>query len=52
MRGRKKVNMFHKANIMKMIDRLFIRKSREVSEKYSDIEYEEIIIDAGCMKLV
>jgi len=52
MRDRKKVTVFHKANIMKMTDGLFIRKSREVSEKYSDIEYEEIIVDAGCMKLV
>ena len=52
MRGRKKVTVFHKANIMKMTDGLFIGKSREVSERYSDIEYEEIIIDAGCMKLV
>ncbi len=52
MRGRKKVTVFHKANIMKLTDGLFIRKSREVSEKYSDIEYEEIIVDAGCMKLV
>lgn len=52
MRDRRKVTVFHKANIMKMTDGLFIRKSREVSEKYSDIEYEEIIVDAGCMKLV
>lgn len=52
MRDRKKVTVFHKANIMKMTDGLFIRKSREVSENYSDIEYEEIIVDAGCMKLV
>ncbi len=51
-RGRKKVTVFHKANIMKMTDGLFIRKSKEVSEQYSDIEYEEVIIDAGCMKLV
>jgi isocitrate dehydrogenase (NAD+) len=51
-RGRKKVAVFHKANIMKLTDGLFIRKSKEVSEQYSDIEYEEVIIDAGCMKLV
>lgn len=51
-RGRKKVTVFHKANIMKLTDGLFIAKSREVSGDYKDIEYEEIIIDAGCMKLV
>ncbi len=52
MRDRKKVTVFHKANIMKLTDGLFIRKSREVSQQYSDIEYQEMIIDAGCMKIV
>lgn len=51
-RNRKKVTVFHKANIMKITDGLFIEKSREMSEKYPDIEYEEYIIDAGCMRLV
>lgn len=51
-RNRKKVTVFHKANIMKITDGLFIRKAREVSERYPDIEYEEYIIDAGCMRLV
>ena len=53
-RGRKKVTVMHKANIMKMTDGMFIRCAREVHERegYTDIEYEEVIIDAGCMKLV
>jgi isocitrate dehydrogenase (NAD+) len=51
-RQRKKVTVFHKANIMKMTDGLFIIKSKEASKEYSDIQYEEMIIDAGCMKLV
>lgn len=51
-RNRKKVTVFHKANIMKITDGLFIAKSKEASEQYPDIEYEEYIIDAGCMKLV
>jgi len=51
-RKRKKVTVFHKANIMKLSDGLFIKKAREVSEKYKNIEYEETIIDAGCMKIV
>ena len=51
-RNRKKVTVFHKANIMKMTDGLFIKKSREASKRYADIEYEEYIIDAGCMRLV
>lgn len=52
LRDRKKVTVFHKANIMKMTDGLFIRKSREVSLNYPEIEYQEMIIDAGCMKIV
>ena len=44
----------HKANIMKMGDGLFIRVVREVREQggYTDIDYEELIIDAGAMRLV
>jgi isocitrate dehydrogenase (NAD+) len=51
-RDRKKVTVFHKANIMKLSDGMFINRSRAVSESYPDIEYEERIIDAGCMALV
>jgi len=50
---RKKVSVFHKANIMKLSDGLFIRCAKEEWQKsYSEIEYEEVIVDAGCMKLV
>jgi len=51
-RGRKKVTVFHKANIMKLTDGLFLRCAYETSRDYPDIEYGEMIIDAGCMKLV
>jgi isocitrate dehydrogenase (NAD+) len=51
-RGRKKVTMFHKANIMKLTDGLFLRCAREVHEEFKDIAFEALIIDAGCMKLV
>ena len=51
-RGRKKLTVFHKANIMKMSDGLFIGCAQEIANEYSDIEYQEIIIDAGCMKMV
>jgi isocitrate dehydrogenase (NAD+) len=53
-RGRKKVTVMHKANIMKLTDGMFIRCARQVREEggFTDIEYEELIIDAGCMKLV
>jgi isocitrate dehydrogenase (NAD+) len=52
-RGRKKVTVFHKANIMKLTDGMFIRCARAVhEEEYSPIGYQEMIIDAGCMGLV
>lgn len=52
-RHRKKVTVFHKANIMKLTDGLFLNCSRAVHEKeFQQIEYEEVIIDAGCMKIV
>ncbi|MBX3355122.1 MAG: isocitrate/isopropylmalate dehydrogenase family protein [Phycisphaeraceae bacterium] len=52
-RGRRKISVFHKANIMKLTDGLFIRCAREVREaKFPQVEYEELIIDAACMRLV
>ena len=52
-RGRKKVTVFHKANIMKLTDGLFIRCAQQVHQKeYPQIQYEELIIDAGCMRMV
>lgn len=52
-RGRKKVTVFHKANIMKKTDGLFLRCVRAVHEaEFADVAYETRIIDAGCMKLV
>lgn len=52
-RGRRRITVFHKANIMKITDGLFIRCAREIQEQeYPNIEYEELIIDAGCMRMV
>ena len=52
-RKRRKITVFHKANIMKMTDGLFLRCARAVHQHdYPNIEYSEAIIDAGCMKLV
>ena len=50
--GRKKVTAVHKANIMKLTDGLLLRTFREVAEDYPDIEANDCIIDALCMKLV
>ncbi|MBX3026358.1 NAD-dependent isocitrate dehydrogenase [bacterium] len=52
-RQRRKITVFHKANIMKMTDGLFLREARRVHQReYPNIDYQEMIIDAGCMKLV
>jgi isocitrate dehydrogenase (NAD+) len=39
---------------MKLTDGMFIRCARQIhdDEGFVDIEYQEVIIDAGCMKLV
>jgi isocitrate dehydrogenase (NAD+) len=50
-RGRRKVTVLHKANIMKLSDGLFLDCAREVFQG-AEVEYEERIIDAGCMQLV
>jgi len=52
-RGRRSVTLFHKANIMKMADGLFIDCTRRMHEQFGQgIEYREFIIDNGCMQLV
>jgi len=52
-RNRKKVSVFHKANIMKLTDGLFLRCAKAVHDaEYPQIGYEEIIIDNACMQLV
>ena len=52
-RGRRRVTVFHKANIMKMSDGLFLDCARRVHEEEAPgIVYDELIIDNGCMHLV
>lgn len=50
--GRKKVTLAHKANIMKLSDGLFLESGKKIAKEYTNIEFEDIIIDAMCMKLV
>ncbi len=50
--GRKKVTAVHKANIMKSTSGLFLKTAREVAKDFPEIEFEEMIVDATCMKLV
>ncbi len=50
--GRKRVTAIHKANIMKLSDGLFLQSIRNVAREYTDITYDEKIVDAACMHLV
>ena len=50
--SRRKVTSIHKANIMKLSDGLFLESVRRVAREYTDITYDERIVDAACMQLV
>lgn len=51
-RGRGKVTIVHKANIMKQSDGMFLRTAQRIAEDYSDIAVDDCIVDALTMKLV
>jgi isocitrate dehydrogenase (NAD+) len=51
-RGRKKVTVLHKANIMKLSDGLFLNCVRKVAGDYPGIKYEEMIVDNASMQLI
>lgn len=51
-RGRKRVTVVHKANILKLGDGLLLDVAREVAKGYSDIAFDDAIVDATAMKLV
>ncbi|MBA2543049.1 MAG: isocitrate/isopropylmalate dehydrogenase family protein [Deltaproteobacteria bacterium] len=50
--GRKRVTLVHKANILKMSNGLFLDCGREISKRYPDITFDDMIVDATAMKLV
>ena len=52
-RGRRKVTLAHKANILKCTQGLFLDVGREVAKEYEgEVEFEDRIIDACAMHLV
>ncbi|MEO7035650.1 MAG: isocitrate/isopropylmalate dehydrogenase family protein [Polyangiaceae bacterium] len=51
-RNRRKISVFHKANIMKMSDGMMLDEARKVQRDFSNIVYEEVIIDAAQMRMV
>jgi isocitrate dehydrogenase (NAD+) len=50
--GRRRVTAVHKANIMKLSDGLFLDCFRRVAESYPEIQADDRIVDAACMRLV
>jgi isocitrate dehydrogenase (NAD+) len=50
--SRRLVTAVHKANILKATDGLYLKVAREVAEEYSDIEFNDRIVDNMCMQLV
>jgi isocitrate dehydrogenase (NAD+) len=51
-RGRKKVTLVHKGNILKKSDGLFLECGRRVSQDYPEIAFETMIADNTAMQLV
>jgi isocitrate dehydrogenase (NAD+) len=50
--NRKKVTAVHKANILKFSDGLFLGVARDIATQYTDIGFEDVVVDAACMRLV
>jgi isocitrate dehydrogenase (NAD+) len=51
-RGRKKVTLAHKANILKYTHGLFLETAQKVAKGFPAIQFEDRIIDATAMQLV
>lgn len=51
-RAKKKITIVHKSNVLRKSDRLFIETAKEIAKKYSEIEVEEMYVDACSMELI
>lgn len=49
---RKKITLVHKANILKLTTGLFLEIGKEIAQKYSSIEFEDLIVDNMAMQMV
>lgn len=50
--NRKKVTAVHKSNIMKLTDGMFLKTAQQVAARYSQIAFEDRVVDNMCMQLV
>ena len=51
-RGRKRITLVHKANILKVTGGLFLSVGREIAPDYPDIQFDDRIVDNMAMQLV
>lgn len=51
-RGRRRVTVVHKANIMKISDGLFLSCAERTAKKFPDIQFDSIIVDNCALQLV
>lgn len=50
---RKKVTVFHRADVLRKTDGLFLRCVRKAHRSFADqVDYEEMLVDKGCQQLV
>ncbi|MBC7127822.1 MAG: isocitrate/isopropylmalate dehydrogenase family protein [Candidatus Methanosuratincola sp.] len=52
MKRRKKVTAVHKANVLRVTDGLFRDTCREVAQRYPEVAFDELYIDAATMHLI
>lgn len=50
--GRERVTLVHKANILKETNGLFLNVGKEIAKEYPDIKFDDMIVDATCMRMV
>jgi len=50
--GRKRVTIVHKANIIRASDAFFLDIAEKVARGYPDIQFDDVIVDTVCMRLV
>ena len=51
-KGRRRITLVHKANILKMTSGLFLETGRAIAREFTDIEFKDIIVDNCAMQLV
>ena len=51
-RGREKLSVIHKANIMKLADGMLLECARRIRPEFPEIGYEELIVDNTAMQLM